>query len=300
MAPISQQATAKNKAPTILGWLTLIFLSVIWGSSYILIKKGLAVYSPLQVACLRLGITALIFTPLLFTQRVYRYLSRWRLLFYVGLIGSLLPAFLFPAAQTKISSGAAGILSSLTPLLTFLVGIAAFHQKTTNAKIIGVILGLGGASYLMYLENTVGFQGFQFGFLIVIACLGYALSTNIIKKSLSGIPSLAISAISFALIGWVAIMVLFTFTDFIWVVKNQPGAYNALGYVATLALSSTALASIIYFKLIKETSALFAASVSYLTPVVAIAWGLFDGEAISLKHFTGLGMILLGIYLSKD
>lgn len=222
------------------------------------------------------------------------------MLFLVGLIGSLLPAFLFPAAQTKISSGAAGILSSLTPLLTFLVGIIAFQQKSALAKILGVLLGLAGASYLMHLENTVGLQGFQYGFLIVLACLGYAISTNLIKKDLSDIPSLAISAISFALVGWVAILILFTFTNFTHVLLNNENGMSSLGYIATLAVSSTALASVVYFKLIKETSALFAASVSYLTPVVAVSWGLIDGEILSVYHFAGMALILFGIYLSKD
>ncbi len=289
-----------NKAPTLLGWISLIFLSVIWGSSYILIKKGLTAFSPIQVACLRLAITALIFTPFLFTRRVYKHLDKWKILFLVAFIGNLLPFFLFPAAQTRISSGAAGILSSLTPLLTFLVGIVAFHQKATKAKVAGVILGLAGAVYLMNQENHVGWEGFQFGFLIVIACLGYAVSTNLIKKELSSTPSLAISAISFALVGWIAIVFLFTFTDFTSVLRNEENAYSALGYIATLAFSSTALASIVYFKLIKETSALFAASVSYLTPVVAVGWGLLDGELMSVFHIAGLALILAGIYLSKD
>lgn len=293
-------SNSENKAPTLIGWVALILLSIIWGSSYILIKKGLQAYSPVQVACLRLGITALVFTPLLFTRKVYVHLNRWRTLFLVGAIGSLLPAFLFPAAQTKVSSGAAGILSSLTPLLTFVVGIIAFQQKTTAAKVFGVFLGILGASYLMHLENTVNFEGFQYGFLIVIACLGYAVSTNLIKKSLSDIPSLAISAISFALVGWIALIILVSFTDFTTVLVAHEKGLTSLGYIATLAISSTALASVVYFKLIKETSALFAASVSYLTPVIAVSWGLLDGEVLSILHILGMALILAGIYLSKD
>lgn len=291
---------SENKSPTLLGWVSLILLSTIWGSSYILIKKGLLAYSPLQVACLRLGITAIVFTPFLFTRRVYNFLKRWKMLMLIGLTGSFLPALLFPAAQTKISSGAAGILSSLTPLLTFLVGIIAFQQKSTRAKIFGVVLGLVGASYLMFLESNVGLQGFQYGILILIACLGYAISTNLIKKNLSDIPSLAISAISFALVGWLAIFILFAFTNFTDVLLSDEHGVSSLGYIATLAISSTALASVVYFKLIKETSALFAASVSYLTPMVAVSWGLVDGEVLSVYHFVGMGLILIGIYLSKD
>lgn len=161
-------------------------------------------------------------------------------------------------------------------------------------------MGLAAASYLMHMENAVGLQGFQYGFLIVLACFGYAVSTNLIKKNLFDIPSIAINAISFVLVGWLAIIILFSFTDFTYILLKNDYGMASLGYISTLAISSTALASVVYFKLIKETNALFASSVSYLTPVVAISWGLFNSEILSVYHFAGMGLILTGIYLSKD
>jgi drug/metabolite transporter (DMT)-like permease len=280
-------------------WLMLLGLGLVWGTSFILIKRSLVAFLPEQVACLRIGITSIAFAPVF----VWRFKSidwrRWKQLFVVGFAGSLLPALLFAAAQTKISSSLAGVLSSLTPLFTLLLGISFFKVKATWSKAIGVLLGLVGALWLLLAERGLGdFEGVQYGLLILVGCLFYAISSNVLKVHLAHIPSLAISAASYAMVGIPAIVYL-VFSDFAKVMKIHEQAWSSLGYVTILSLTSTVVASVFFFKLIKDTSALFAATVSYLIPVVALGWGVLDGENLAAYHLGGMALILTGVYVAR-
>lgn len=281
-------------------WLLLVLLSLIWGSSYILIKKSLVVYSPVQVACLRLSISALAFLPF-FIQR-FRTVPRrqYRLLLAVGLTGTALPSFLFALAQTQVSSSVAGILNSLSPLFTMLLGIFFFRAEARLAKIMGVILGLAGAvSLLLFGQRMEGGGNMALGLLIVLATICYATSSNLVGFYLRQMSSLTISAFSFFVVGAPAIVLLFGVTDFVAVLQQSEGGWQALGYVAILALFSTVLASVLFFKLIQWTNPVFGSTVSYLVPVVALLWGVWDGERITELHVAGMLLILLGVYLSR-
>ncbi len=282
-------------------WLMLGFLSLIWGTSYILIKKALVVYSPVQVACLRLSISTLAFLPV-FLRRAGRIERRqWGLLLAIGVTGTGLPSFLFPLAQTEVSSSVAGILNSLSPLFTLVLGMLFFRSAPPAVKLLGVLLGLAGAVSLIVFGDEVGLQGnLWYGLFIVAATLCYGTSNNLVGFYLRGMSSLTIGAISFFMVGVPALIYLLTGSGFLHVIRHEPGAWTALGYVALLSLFSTVLASILYFRLIQRTDPVFGSTVSYIVPAVALLWGVWDGEVISILHLLGMGMILLGVNLTRS
>jgi drug/metabolite transporter (DMT)-like permease len=280
-------------------WAILIILSLIWGTSYILIKRGLEVFSPTQVASLRLSLSSIAFIPILLYRLKRVDWSRWKPLLLVGLLGSGFPAFLFSLAQTQISSSMAGMLNSLTPLFTLLLGILFFGLKAAGSKALGVLLGLAGATALILLGNDASMGGNAwYGLLVVMGALCYAGSSNIVGAYLRDMSSITISAVAFAMIGLPAMAYLLS-TDFMPILAHREGAWAALGYIAALSLFSTVLASVIFFRLVQSTSPVFASMISYLVPIVALAWGAFDGEPIALIHFLGMGLIMSGIYLVK-
>ncbi len=285
---------------SIKSWLVLVLLSLIWGTSYILIKKSLVAFSPYQVACLRLTISALAFLPILLTQWKKVNWKYWPFLLLVGLTGTALPSFLFPFAQTQVSSSIAGILNSLTPLSTLLLGVVIFKAPWGANKFFGVILGLTGAILLIVFGESNSFQAnIWYGLLIVLATICYAISGNTVGYYLQDMKSLLISTVSFVMVG-IPGFILLLFTDFFMVVQTHPQGMQALGYVSILALFSTVLASVIFFQLIKWTSPVFSSMVSYLVPVVALLWGVLDNEAITYYHFIGMGLIFGGVYLSRS
>lgn len=281
-------------------WGILVFLSLIWGSSYVLIKWGLLYFPPVQVASIRLSVSALAFSPILL--REFRKIDRQQLplLLFVGLMGTGLPAFLFPAAQQEVNSSLAGILNSLTPLFTLLLGLLFFNSRFTWSKTWGIVIGLGGAICLFAFGEQAGLgENRAYGLFIVLACLCYATSSNLVGFSLKGLKALTISAVSFSLVGIPVLIYLLLGTDFIQTLQTTPEAWTGVGYITVLALFSTVLAGIIFFQLIQWTSPVFGSTVSYLVPMVAMVWGALDGEVISIVHFVGMGLILAGVYLSK-
>lgn len=290
-----------TRTPQLQQFLTLIFLSLIWGSSFILIKKSLGVYSPIQVALLRQGFTATAFLPFLL---YFWNLVDWkRLPFYllIGLCGSAIPSFLFAFAQQHISSSVAGILNSLTPLSTLLLGIFIFRAKFAASKVAGVLLGLVGAAALILLNQTSQLQG-EIGYasLIVLATICYGLNGNLVATVFRDHTSLQISMVGFTLVGIPSFIYLLLNTDFLPVVATHPQAWQAIGYVTILSLVGTVLSTLLYFRLIQRTSPVFASTVAYIMPLISVGWGVLDGESIGWHHLLGMALILAGVYLSRS
>ena len=280
-------------------WSLLLTLSLIWGGSYILIKKSLIVFSPVQVACLRLGISCIVFSPVFFYLLPSIDWSKLKYLIVVGLTGTGFPAFLFPIAQTEISSSLAGVLSSLSPLFTLVLGVLFFGMAVQRSKIIGVILGLMGAVLLIGFGAIAGIKGnLWYGVFIIIGCFSYATSTNMVKAKLQEVSSFIISAIAFFITGIPCIFYLFS-TDILNVIQVHEYGWKSLGAVALLSLAGTVLATILFFKLVQVSNPVFASLVSYLIPVVAVLFGPLDGEAITILHFLGMFLILSGVYWSR-
>jgi len=279
----------------------LIGLSIVWGSSFILIKKALIAFSPDQVASLRISISALAFTPVVMWNRKKIDWSKWKTLLIVGLTGSAIPAFLFSTAQTQLSSTIAGILNSLSPLFTLTFGILIFGAAIIKRKIIGVLLGLSGAIIMTAIAEQGDISGnVLYGLLIVGAAACYGLSANVVSFKLKDMKSLNLSAASFFMVGLPALIYLLFYTDFPERMVMNENAQMSLYAVLFLALIGTVIASVIFYYLIQKTSALFGSTVAYLMPIVSMGWGFFDGELINLWHFLGMGLILVGVYLSRN
>ena len=277
-------------------WITLLFLAFIWGSSFILMKRGLDVYSHNEVAALRISLAFLVMLP--FTFKYLKNINKASLkyIFIVGLFGNFIPAFLFTKAQTEISSALTGMLNSLTPVFALLIALFVFKAKIQKLQSLGVFIGLVGAIGLITANGIeIANSNIIYTFYIVAATICYAISVNFIKNYLKEINSIAITAIAFLMIGPWAIAYLLT-TDFISITFSNPLAIKSLGYISLLSVFGTALAVILFNMLIKKTTTIFATSVTYLIPIVAILWGLFDNESINVLHLLSIGIIFLGVY----
>ncbi len=280
---------------------TLGFLSLIWGSSFILMKRGLEVFPPNEIASLRIFLVFIVLFPSTIKHfSSLRPSNRWAFL-AVGVLGSAFPYFLFVTAQTEISSSLSGILNSLTPLFTLLFALAFFKQKIRLISIFGVSLGLVGAIGLIYFsaEHAINQSFTIYMVLPIIASASYGLNVNIVKTYLQHINPVAVTALSFALVGPFAGIYLLFFSDFTTHIQ-QPNGLESFGYISILAVLGTAVAVLIFNMLIKHTTALFASSVTYLIPIIAILWGVLDGEDFNVIQLLFVGVILGGISLIKS
>jgi len=281
---------------SIKNYLTLLFLATIWGSSFILMKKGLLVFSDVQVAALRLFIAFLSLVPFLF--QAFKKVRKKHIfpIFVMAFFGNGIPAFLFTKAQTQLDSSLVGILNSLVPLFTLLLGIYFFKSRPSKTNIAGVVLGLCGAVFLtLFTIMGKGVEINNYVLLVVLATVMYAVSINVIKKYLQDIDALSITALAFLIIGPLSAFYIFN-ADFLTLVKTDQGV-EALLYIALLAVVGTSSAVVIFNKLISRSSAIFASSVTYLIPIIAILWGVFDGEIITIHHILAVAIILSGVYL---
>ncbi|MBA4408904.1 MAG: EamA family transporter [Odoribacter sp.] len=274
----------------------LLILAFIWGSSFILMKIGLKSFSPEQAGALRIVMASLVLLPVSVGQLKNLKLKDLKSLLIAGFIGSFFPAFLFMKAETQIDSSLAGMLNSLTPVFTLIVGLI-FHKTGFRwLQAAGLMLGLAGATGLILAGD-----GFHLGtinsyaFFIVLATCFYAISINQIKAKLSHLTGVQVTSLSFLFIGPVALIYLLT-TNFDPVMAN-PGWPLHLLALATLGIVGTALAMLLMNSLIRHSSAVAASSVTYIIPVFAILWGVFDGEKVTLLHLACMGLILSGVYL---
>ena len=274
----------------------LMVLAFIWGSSFILMKIGLKSFSPEQAGALRIFLASLVLLPISFRQ--LKNLRRKDLpsLLIAGFIGSFFPAFLFMVAETRINSSLAGMLNSLTPVFTLIVGFL-FHKTAFRwLQVVGLSLGLAGASGLILAGDGVHIGTVNsYAFYIVLATCFYAISINQIKSKLSHLTGIQVTSLSFLFIGPVALVYLLT-TNFAPVAANPSWPVHLLA-LAALGIVGTALAMLLMNSLIRYSSAVAASSVTYIIPVFAIMWGVFDGEKVTFLHLGFMAIILAGVYL---
>jgi drug/metabolite transporter (DMT)-like permease len=290
----------RENKPALLDWLVLVALMLTWGSSFILIKKGLVAFDSLQVGALRVSISFLVLLP--FTiKRIRRIKKRNIHLFIIaGLLGNGIPAFLFARAQTGMDSYMAGILNSLTPLFTLIAGVLFFGRKTRWVNVAGVIIGLIGAFGLLSVAGEGDFSiNIRPASLVIIATICYALQMNFIKNYLTGYDPVTIASVAFIFIGVPSLTFLLSQTDFIHRMAALPGSWEGLGYVVILAVFGTSIAIIANFWLIKRTSALFSSSVTYLMPIVSTMWGVVDGESFLIGYAIWIVVILMGVFMAN-
>jgi drug/metabolite transporter (DMT)-like permease len=277
-------------------WLLFVFLAVAWGSSFLLMKRGLRSFDYMQIGSLRIGFAWILAS--LIALRSFKALNKKTLLplIGVGVLGNGIPYYLFPLAISKLDSGLVGVFNSMVPLFTLIVGIIFFKTSFKKKQVIGVLVGFGGVFFLLQPsanpEHNIYYAGFA-----IIASVCYALSVNIIGNKLAGMSSIAITSLSLLMVGPISIGYLFQGTNFMEVMRYDDLAWVNLFFIAVLGMVNSAIAIIVFNQLIKNSSPLFASSVTYFIPIVALLWGVYDGENIQWIHLIGVAFILVGVWL---
>ena len=282
-------------------WFYLIILSIIWGSSYILIKKGLVGLDPLQLGSLRIIITTIILSIFGWSKlsKIPKYSWKWIAL--TGYFGTFFPTFLFAYAETAIDSSVAAVLNGMTPLFTLLTGLVFFRSELKIKKLFGIILGFVGTLVLVSNELTINSGSKSwYAYLVVLAAFCYAINVNLIKYKLEGISALAIALGNFIAILFPATLILI-FSNFpIQEVLKGTKVSISITYVFILAFFGTALAKVMFNDLVAISSPVFSISITYLLPIVVILWGVLDNEIFTLIQWIGCAFILLGVYLVTE
>lgn len=280
-------------------WYLLIFLGCVWGSSFLLMKLGLKGVNPIQMGSLRILFAAAFLIVVGFKQITKIPLYKWKHIAITSMFGTFLPVYLFAIALSKIDGSISSILNSLTPLNTLIAGVLLFQLDVQRRQIFGVIIGFIGCVLLVLFgegQNTT--ENYYYALLIVLASVCYGVNVNLIKKYLSDLKPLTISTGNFIVMMFPALIVLY-FSDF-FEIAHEPQVMTSLGYIAILGIVGTGLSNILFFKLIQISSPVFASSVTYLIPVVAIILGYFVmNETLTFIQGIGALVVLLGVYFSS-
>jgi drug/metabolite transporter (DMT)-like permease len=277
-------------------WILFTALCVIWGSSFFLMKVGMRELSAYQVASIRILSAGLVLLP--FVKKAWQSIPRAQVgrVMLSGLIGSFFPAFLFCMAETKIDSALAGILNALTPLFTLLVGILFFQLKARLLQILGTLIGFLGLTLLMV--SGTGFQWGNIGYsmLVILATLFYGLNVNMVGRHMKGIGALDIASLAFVMLIPPSALIL-AYSGFFQMPLLNKSVLLSIATAGVLGIVGTAIASIIFYMLVKRAGPVFASMVTYGIPFVAVFWGILRNEQINGRQFFCLLIILVGVYL---
>ena len=280
-----------------LKWVILFVLALIWGSSFILIKKGLIGLNPFQLGSLRIIFCAVFLLIVGFKSLASIPLHQWKYIALTSLFGTFIPAYFFAIAETKVSSSICSILNSLTPLNTLILGSIVFGLNFRRNQFMGIVIGLIGTTILIFTGKAESIsEDNTYAIFVIIATVCYATNVNLIKKYLSDIKPLSITTGNFLVLLFPAFIVLF-FSGFFEVIAAESVQYSVF-YIVILGVVGTGIANILFFKTIQISSPVFATSVTYLIPIVAFSWGLLDNEMLTPVQFLGAFIVLVGVYLS--
>ncbi len=295
--------SSPNSENSLKNWILLVVLTLIWGSSFILIKRGLEVFSPGEVGAYRMVAAASLLLPLSLPRLKQLSKTQVKNLLITGLLGSFIPAFLFPIAQTQLSSSLTGVLNALTPLFVVLVGALFFNTSITKRNGIGLLIAFLGVFALVTVKKGGGWDSLtdinSYALYVIAACVCYSINLHFIKTRFTKLKSIEISSISLLMILPLALLYLFAGTDFSYKMATHPRAWEALGYVTVLGMVGTASALILFNIMIKSASPFFASLVTYTIPIVAILWGVLDGEVLLLGHYFGIAAVIVGVWVGN-
>mgnify|MGYP000141176884 FL=1 len=281
-----------------INWLVFALLSLVWGSSFVLIKEGLRSFSPYQVASLRMLFAGLVLVPFAIKALPQIPKEKMGLVLISGVAGNFIPAFLFCIAETQIDSSLAGILNSLTPLFTILVGISFFKVQTNITKIIGVIIGFIGLCFLFAAGKDMSMRNMSYAGLVLMATLFYGINVNMVGRYLQNIGALNIASVAFSFLVLPSAAILFFTGYFNNNFTNQTVIQSTLAS-AVLGIVGTSLASILFYYLIKRAGVIFGSLVTYGIPIVAVCWGMLYGEKITPMQYVWMGVILIGVFIAN-
>ena len=280
-------------------WYLLIFLGCVWGSSFLLMKLGLKGVNPVQMGSLRILFAAAFLILVGFKQITKIPRHKWKYIALTSMFGTFLPVYLFAVALSKIDGSISSILNSLTPLNALIAGILFFKMDVQRRQIFGVLIGfLGCVLLVLFGDGGNTTENYYYALLVVLASVFYGINVNLIKKYLSDLKPLTISTGNFIVMFLPALLVLY-FSDF-FEIASEPKVMTSLGYIAILGIVGTGLSNILFFRLIQISSPVFASSVTYLIPVVAIILGYFlMNETLTLVQGIGAVVVLFGVYFSS-
>jgi drug/metabolite transporter (DMT)-like permease len=282
-----------------IAYVLLVILGVIWGSSFILIKRGLVTFSPLHVGTYRLFAAGLVLLPIFISNWTKVNKKNFKWFFLSGLIGNGLPAVMFATAQTHLSSSVSGTLNALTPMFALLIGVVVYKLPLDRSKILGVVVGLIGAITLIVMGEGSELKGdLAYSFLVIMAALMYGVNVNIIKEKFALSRPMVIAAYPIVFMAIPAFFILL-FTGFFQQVSFSGQALESLGAITLLAALGTALSLVAFNHLIQLTNAVFASLTTYIIPIVAVSWGLWDGEILTPWQLVGMVLILIGVVLVR-
>ena len=288
----------KNK--NVLAWFLLLLLALIWGSSPIMIKKALVQLGPFEIGALILSLASLVLMPFLLKSLNEIKKKDYFILFISGIVGNVIPYFLYPIAQTQIDSATSGVLTSLTPFFALIIGVIFYKLKATKNNIIGLCIGFLGTSILILFSNSSeGFSADLYGLFVVAATLLYGINLNLVKYHLKHLKPITITAFSIVSILPITLYILFAHTEFPSHLKLVNEYLLEFGYVFVLGVLGTSIATLIFYNLIKIKDTVFASMVTYLMPIVAIGFGVLDGEKINLIQLFGMLLVLLGVFINS-
>lgn len=274
-------------------WMTFVFLAFVWGGSFILIKKGLIHFTPIQVGAMRITLSAIAFIPIFLISHVPFPKGKVLLVTLVVLTGNGIPAFLFALAETRLGSAVTGVLNSLTPVFALLWGVFFFGTKLRQHHIVGLILGCMGITILVVGEQDWHVSSYVF--FVVFGTFCYGLSANLVKRYCQDIHPIALSAVGFFSLGFISIIILW-FTGAGTTIVQAETWKTSMPALITLALVCTVFANILFYHLIQRTSAIFGSAIAYAIPCMALVWGSLDGEVITWYQFAGFGFIIAAVY----
>lgn len=285
-----------NFSHKVTNWLLFTAIALIWGSSFILMKTGMNSLSPYQVAALRIFSGGIVLLPIAIRQ--FNNLPRKLLGTVVlsGFIGSFFPAFLFCIAETRIDSSLAGILNALTPLFTILIGAVFFKVRVTSKKALGILIGFAGLCLLFLAKGKINFQDISYASLVLAATICYGLNLNLVSRYLHGVTAVSIAAIAFAFLLIPSLAILIYTGYFSLNLISEPVLLSTAASII-LGVFGTALATILFYMLVKKAGPIFTSLVTYGIPFVAIAWGLAYGEQINFLQVCSLAIILAGVWI---
>jgi len=284
--------------PKLFHWLLFLLLSLIWGSSFMLMKEGMNALSPGQVAALRMITAGIVLLP--FAFRGLRKIPRRKIPVVIlsGLLGNFFPAFLFCFSETQIDTSLAGILNALTPLFTVLVGVAFFSLKAGRNKITGVTIGFAGLCLLFTSHGRIDTSHLSYGALILLATLLYGINVNLVSRYLQGIASLDIAAVAFGVLVIPSLAILYA-SGYFSLPLGASAVLRSTLAGSVLGIMGTAVASILFYMLMKRAGAVFASMVTYGIPFVAVVWGIWLGETIGIIQVISMGIILCGVAVAN-
>ncbi|RQO39519.1 multidrug DMT transporter permease [Chryseobacterium sp. KBW03] len=276
-------------------WILLVILSIIWGSSFILIKKSLEHFNPFQVGSLRVLIAGIILLPIAISNYKLFPKKHLKWLILAAFTGNFIPMFLFPIAETEISSSIAGIINSMMPIFVIIVGALVWKFETTKKQIIGILISFTGVCILAFGGGDSGEFKMIPILLLLLATLCYALSTTTVKSKLMEVSSTVLSAFVFSFVLLFPSVIALTSTGFFSEFSFSRDNLLGLMFVGLLSIFGTGLAMMMNYRLLKVSSPLFASTVTLVMPIVAIIWGILDGEKMTSLQFAGAGIIIAGL-----